>query len=172
MAGSCRHFGRGALPLPCALEPPRSSSCHFRNKNSWLGGWCPCPHSSRVGSALCCWEQSPPAPAGPRSCAPESQLPDLLTNRTPGLSAAAATLSLKMTASLWPPERGKQPPVIEQIRRMLPEQHRDGERLCLEGSHPSQLREGRGQEGTHWRDPEHRAPFCSAGAGLVPGAGL
>ena len=33
-----------------------------------------------------------------------------LTNRTPRPSASAATLSLKMTASLWPPERGKQPP--------------------------------------------------------------
>ena len=33
-----------------------------------------------------------------------------LTNRTPSPSASAATLSLKMTAGLWPPERGKEPP--------------------------------------------------------------
>ena len=60
-------LGGVPVPLPCAPGASKVQQPPLSKQNYQPVDWCPCPHSSRVGSEQCCWEQSPPGPAGPRS---------------------------------------------------------------------------------------------------------
>ena len=73
-------FGGVPLPLPRAPGAPRVQQPPLSKQDSRLVAWCPCPHSSRVGSKRHCWEQSPPGPVDQGPGAPESRLTGLLSD--------------------------------------------------------------------------------------------
>lgn len=73
-------FGGVPLPLPCAPGAPRVQQPPLSKQDYRLVVWCPCPHSSRVGSEHRCWEQSPPGPVDQGPGAPESHLTGLLSD--------------------------------------------------------------------------------------------